>query len=191
MLIKARSNYPDINFFNIDVTTGLDKLGTDFDIVFSNVCIQWLPNHRQVLRNFIEILNPNGVVAVQTPLASHLSFYHSILKIIKLQKWKNLVQKETLFHNLTIEEYHDVLGEIGSVFTIWKTSYYHRLDSHQEILEWFRGTELRAYFEQLEKEEWLDFEADILQSIIKDYPTSKNGEILFEFPRLFFTVKPK
>ena len=41
MIETARKTYPDIDFQLCDVSARLDELPADFDVVFSNACIQW------------------------------------------------------------------------------------------------------------------------------------------------------
>ena len=57
--------------------------------------------------------------------------------------------------------------------------------------EWYSGTGLRPYLAQLCPEDARRFEADVLAGLRQLYAPEKDGQILFSFPRLFFTaVKP-
>lgn len=57
--------------------------------------------------------------------------------------------------------------------------------------EWYRGTGLRPYLAQLCPEDARQFEAGVLAGLRQLYAPEKDGQILFSFPRLFFTaVKP-
>ena len=71
---------------------------------------------------------------------------------------------------------------------LWRTTYFHRLRSHGELLEWYRGTGLRPYLAALSPEEGAAFEREIYAELVRAYPRQRNGEILFRFPRLFFTA---
>lgn len=44
MIKKAKEAYSNINFQICDITTESDKLDS-YDIIFSNACLQWVPNH--------------------------------------------------------------------------------------------------------------------------------------------------
>ena len=55
-------------------------------------------------------------------------------------------------------------------------------------MEWYKGTGLRPYLEALSGAEAAEFENDIYSEVVKAYPVQKNGEIIFRFPRLFFTA---
>lgn len=191
MLIQARLDYPEIEFLLVDVNQDIAFLGNDYDIVFSNACIQWVPDHPKLLTKLMKLLRSGGTLAVQTPLAN-LSKIHQIIEATTTnQKWQNDFTVSRLFYNLTPGQYHDLFSEIAADFTLWETHYYHRLDSPQATIEWYRGTGLRPYLAQLSEEKQQDFEKDLLEQVIESYPRQKNGEVLFKFSRLFFTAIAK
>lgn len=72
---------------------------------------------------------------------------------------------------------------------MWEITYFLRMPSCESILEWYRGTGLRPYLAQLSDEDKREFEAEILEGIREIYPVQRSGEIIFRFPRLFFTAK--
>ena len=49
MLEKARQLYPEIEFIHLDASGDFHEVSGKFDIVFSNACIQWIPNHHSLL----------------------------------------------------------------------------------------------------------------------------------------------
>ena len=67
MIEKARADHPDIDFRLCDISGDLEELDNDYDIVFSNACIQWVPNHKLLLGKLMGLLKKNGVLAVQIP----------------------------------------------------------------------------------------------------------------------------
>ena len=64
MIASARKLHPDCDFDVLDAGS-LDELDTDFDVVFSNACLQWVPNHERVLPSMLRRLNAGGVAAAQ------------------------------------------------------------------------------------------------------------------------------
>ena len=61
-----------------------------------------------------------------------------------------------------------------------------RLPSHQSIIEWYKGTGLRPYLEQLSESDGEEFLKDVFENVQSTYPIQENDEIIFRFPRLFF-----
>lgn len=189
MIEKARADHPDMDFMLFDATKDFDKLDGKFDIVFSNACIQWIPDHKKLLPDMMRILEPGGVLAIQVPNQSEMPINSIVSQVIKTDKWKNKLAQKREFYNLTQEEYFDILADISSDFSMWKTVYFHRLPSQQSIVEWYKSTALKPFLDVLSEEEKIDFEEDILEEVKKHYPVQANGEVIFRFSRLFFIAE--
>lgn len=188
MIESAKKAYPGLDFALCDASRDLGKLGCDFDVVFSNACIQWIPDHPRLLKSMMDMLKPGGVLAVQIPNQFEQPIHKIICEVAARDKWKGRLEKTRTFYNLTQSEYYDVLSDISSDFEIWETIYCHRLKSHNDIMEWYRGTGLRPYLEMLPEKDKAVFEQDVLCEVKQQYTLQKNGEVLFRFPRLFFTA---
>lgn len=189
MINKATKEYADIYFKVCDVNNELSTLDNDYDIVFSNACIQWLPNHKTLIKNLLSLLKPNGILAVQIPVNYNEPIHKIISKVTTNKKWTSYFPKKRELFNLSESEYYDLLSHETTNFTIWKTTYYHKLKSHKSILEWYRGTGLNPYLSVLDDTVKQTFENDIYERITEEYPKQKDGSIMFKFPRLFFIAK--
>ncbi len=146
MLTKAKELYSDIEFIKLDVNGDLHEISERFDIVFSNACIQWLPNHRELLQKLMTLLKQNGILAIQIPIQHEHPVHIIINELVKTQKWNDRITPRK-YNNLTTEEYFDVLSDISNSFEIWETTYCHRMPSYESIIEWYKGTGLRPYIE--------------------------------------------
>ena len=188
MLDKAKSQNPDLNFMMFDASKDFTDIKERFDVVFSNACIQWIPNHRELIKNMMGILNDGGVLAVQTPMNYKEPIHRIIEELVCSDKWKKYFPNPRAFYNLKPEEYFDLLSKISSDFTIWETVYCHRMPSHESIMEWYKGTGLRPYLNELSEYDAEEFEREVYNEVVKAYPIQSNGEIIFRFPRFFFTA---
>ena len=188
MIEAAEVQHPNIRFVQCDASSDLHTLGRDFDIVFSNACIQWIPNHNTLLKNMMCLLKSGGVLAVQTPMNYQEPIHQIIKQISTNHKWSSKFQNPRICYNLTPSQYYDLLSDIASDFCIWGTTYFHKMKSHSDIMEWYRATGLRPYLNALSETDKTDFEKDIYKELISAYPKQKNGEIIFRFPRFFFTA---
>ena len=103
MLAKARELYPDIEFINLDANGDLHEVNEKFDVVFSNACIQWLPNHKELLPKLLTLLNPNGVLAIQIPIQRNHPVHIIINELVQTNKWENKLTTRK-YNNLTTEE---------------------------------------------------------------------------------------
>jgi len=188
MIGKARRDYPQLEFALCDAGRNLGGLDRDFDIVFSNACIQWIPEHRRLIPDMMGLLRPGGVLAVQAPDNFGEPVHKIIAEVTVSPEWASRFHSPRIFYNLAQGEYYDLLSELSADFSIWQTTYFHTMKSHSDILEWYRGTGLRPYLDILSPEDKPAFERDIHAELVRAYPTQKNGDIIFRFPRLFFTA---
>lgn len=184
MVAKAREGGGE--FIQLDASRELRTLGEKFDVVFSNACIQWVPDHPVLLRNMMNLLNEGGVLAVQTPMNYEEPIHQIISRLVQSEKWRGKFDSPRIFYNLKPSEYFDILAEIASDFTMWHTIYCHRMPSHDSIIDWYKGTGLRPYLAALSETDAAEFEAEVYGEVVKEYPVQKNGEIIFRFPRFFF-----
>ena len=189
MIRAAREENPTLSFQVFDVTRDFTALGTDYDLVFSNACLQWVPGHEQLLPRLIGLLRPGGILAVQLPNNFEEPVHRIAERVAAKAEWRSCFPERRVFYQLTPEQYFDLLSASAGDFTMWETVYYHRLPSHQAILEWYRGTGLRPYLSCLTKENQRLFEREVLDGIARAYPVRQNGEVSFRFPRLFFTAR--
>ena len=188
MICAARKKHPGLEFIKLDAANDLPTLKAQYDVVFSNACIQWIPDHRRLLKDMFSLLSPGGILAIQTPLQSKHPVHTIIKTLAKSDKWKTKIPHNRVFNNLTENEYFDVLSALSDDFRIWETVYYHVMPSHQSIIEWYKGTGLRPYLEQLSGSDGKEFLKDVFENVQSTYPIQENGEIIFRFPRLFFTA---
>lgn len=189
MITAAKAALPDLSFTLCDASTGLPALGRTFDLVFSNACLQWIPDHPALLRALFDILTPGGCLAVQIPINYEQPIHKIIASVAASEKWDAKLPNKREFYTLRPENYYDLLSGLTDDFHIWSTIYFHRMRSHQDIIEWYRGTGLKPYLSALSAEDGKAFEADIYAEVVKAYTPQQNGEIIFRFPRLFFTAK--
>ena len=191
MIEAARAACPGAVFQLCDAGRELDTLEGEFDVIFSNACIQWIPDHPSLLRGLMGKLRAGGVLAVQTPMNIKEPIHKIIGEIVRSDRWRDRLPNPRIFYNLTQEEYFDLLSELSGEFSLWQTTYCHRMSSHSDIIEWYRGTGLRPYLNALSKEEGTAFEQEVYERVVEAYPKRQNGEILFRFPRFFFTAVKK
>lgn len=188
MLKSARENNPEIEFIKLDAEKELSDIKEKFDVVFSNACIQWIPNHHALLKNMFALLNDGGVMAVQIPQQSKHPVHKIICKTVQSEKWCDKFSYRRSYNNLSEEEYFDLLSEFSDNFRLWEISYFFLMPSHESIVEWYKGTGLRPYLEELNEADTAEFLSDFIIELKKIYPVQPGGNIIFKFPRLFFTV---
>lgn len=184
MIEKAKNTYPDIEFRLGDIL----NLNEKYDLIFSNACLQWIPNHNSLLPHLIEQLNDNGVLAVQIPINRN----EPLFRIIKeTAEQSDFDFSKAYFENndvLSPNEYYEILSMCASSFDIWETVYYHEMPSHESLIDWVRSTRLKPYLECLNENDKKIFEAELLKKVKEQYRVMKNGNVILKFRRLFFVA---
>lgn len=187
MIDAAKSAYPLLDFMLCDASASLHTLPGGFDVVFSNACIQWVPDHNVLIPALVGLLRKGGCLAVQTPM-NYKEPIHIIIERLVREVWQDKLKGSRIFYNLEQSAYYDILSEICSTLTLWETIYFHNLRGHGDIIEWYRSTGLRPYLSALSPEDAAKFEADVYEQLLSAYPLQANGSVIFRFPRFFFVA---
>lgn len=187
MLKKAEKSYPDIKFKKCLLPGGLAEEEGKYGLVFSNACIQWIPEQEELFERVREALTVGGVFACQIPMVQNAPFYHILHELIESGRWEFLKDTDT-FHNLNPEEYYDLLSCNFTSFNMWETVYYHFVPSAEGVIEWYSGSGLRPYLDRLNESEKEEFLGDLRQRVNENYPTRRDGRVILKMPRLFFTA---
>ncbi|MDD6084917.1 MAG: methyltransferase domain-containing protein [Oscillospiraceae bacterium] len=187
MLQNAIKSYPELNFEKCSVPDELDNL-KNYDLIFSNACLHWIPEHRKLFPKLMHKLNDGGMLAVQMPLVQIAPFYTMLNKILLDEKWSEL-RNVNNFHNLMPDETYNILSEISSDVIMWETTYYHILPSRESIINWYKGSGLRTYLEVLNDIQKEDFIYEIKEKLKETFPIYSDGKVILKMPRLFFIAK--
>ena len=184
MIEKAKKEHNNIRF----LICGAEELTGTYDLLFSNACLQWVPNHENLIPQLVSKLN-SGVLAVQIPMNSEEPLFHIIKDTVAEGKWNlenvNFEQNDTL----SPQEYFDILSRCSSSFELWETIYYHAMPTHEQLIEWIKGTRLRPYLDVLNPLQRVEFENEILSKVKVAYPVMENNEVVLKFRRFFFIAE--
>lgn len=184
MINKASAEHKDLHFEVCDA----ESLDGKYDLLFSNACLQWIPDHKKLIPGLMEKLCEGGALAVQMPMNQQEPLFRIIRDVAAKEKWNfesvHFEQNDTL----TPEEYFDILSQCSSSFQIWETVYYHALPSHRHLIEWVSSTRLRPYLDALDGKQKEEFENEILAKTKAAYPITASGEVVLKFRRFFFVA---
>lgn len=185
MIERARKEHPDIAFHLCDALV----LEGKYDLIFSNACLQWIPNHSALIPALMERLNDGGVLAVQIPMNGDEPLFRLIGEVADEPKWGLRDIPMPANGTLTPPEYYDILTGCSSDFDIWEIKYYHPLAEHKALVDWVKGTRLRPYLNALGDKRGAEFENEILDKVKEIYPVRKSGEVVLGFRRFFFVAE--
>jgi trans-aconitate 2-methyltransferase len=184
MIEKAKASYPDNTWIVADASDYATNV--KYDIVFSNATIQWIPNHDNLFKRLFNLVNNNGVLAIQIPRFDEMPLSKAIEDVSFKEKWREYVKdcpKLFTYHNY--KYYYDLLSKDYKKVGLWQTDYYHILESQYSIIEWIRSTGMKPFLDCLKDEDKPLFENEVLEAIKLYYPLQNNGKVIFPFKRLF------
>lgn len=191
MLESAKKDYPGFEWILYDASRDLSHLGK-FDIIFSNAVIQWLPDHKSLLKKYFGMLNEGGVLAVQVPNTTFMPINIAVRAAAKEERWREYFKDmRNDLHFEEISYYYDILSPVTDYVDLWETHYCHIVSGHEAIVEMYKPTGMKPYLSKLNEDEQERFASDVLEKIKKEYTIQKDGRVLFPFRRIFFTAYSK
>ncbi len=188
MIEKARKTYPGWNWVQADIRTW--SPGEPLDIVSSNATLQWVPDHQTLIPRLFSYLRPGGALAVQLPENQNAPLHRALIDVSRRAEWKALTDgcAELIVYHPP-EFYYGILSVLTRRFQLWETTYYHALQNHQSLIDWYSSTGMKTYLGRLPDDVSRDsFRAQVLEECRAAYPLQKDGRILYPFNRLFFTA---
>ena len=180
MIEVARRDYPQRQWIIGDITQWALKEERQFQLVFSNAALHWVPDHEVIYPKLFERVAPGGAFAVQIP-ADFDSPPHRLMRQIakegaSVREW----------HSHTPAFYYDLLASGSLRVDIWETEYLHVVPDAEAIVEWYKGSGLRPFLEVLETDvEREEFLKEYSRRIRLLYVPRSDGKVLFPFRRLF------
>ena len=215
MLEKARATYGNLDFRFCDLSSGLGELGggnRKFDLIFSNACLHWIPNHGALIKDLASLLVKGGILAVQVPLIDKAIVHSLSKKLASRAPWKDRLGRVKGLSSLSGEEYFDLLVNHYEEIEIWESTYLDERASYEEIIDWYASAGLRPYLNALEnqkdasrqpggKEAAPGVKEDAKGGVAKEFclellalleaslPRRPSGRILLPIPRIFFIAK--
>jgi trans-aconitate 2-methyltransferase len=185
MIKKARKNWPDLHFEEVDVTRWTPDSATD--LVFSNAMFQWIPNHNLHVQRILREMRTNAVLALQMPDNLREPSHRGMARLASQPRWKDKLGLAGSARSpvLSPAEYHALLVPLAFRVDVWRTIYHHQLASHAAIIDMLSTTGLKPYLDPLTDAEKTEFLESYSQLLEEHYPAMADGSVLFPFPRLF------
>jgi trans-aconitate 2-methyltransferase len=136
---------PGLNFVEADIA---DFRGDqEWDLVFSNAALQWLPEHARLLTRLGAALAPGGQLAIQVPANFDHPSHRVAADVAAEEPFASaLTARPRTPAVLPPETYAALLDELGFTRQHVRLQVYpHHLASRYDVVEWVRGTTLTGY----------------------------------------------
>ncbi len=186
MLETARAGSTYAAFQQAEIAEWTTQPG-EWDVVFSNAALQWVPDHETLFPKLMDRVSMHGALAVQMP-ADPLAPAHVVARTLAASdEWRAQFATEVQqWHAESANFYYDCLAPRAERVDLWTTDYFHALPSVEAITEWYRGSGLRPYLDALKTlSARNEFLAQYTEHLSDVYPTRPDGRVLLPFKRMF------
>ncbi len=166
-----------------DVRRWLPPPGTG--LIVCNAVLQWVPDHAELLRQWMRCLPPGGWLALQVPGNFHAPSHAETARLAAEPPWRDLLDLSGTSPVLEPAGYAALLAPAAVELDVWETTYLHRLTGSDPVLEWITGTALRPVRAALSETEWTAFRQGLAPRLKAAYPAGADGVTWFPFRRIF------
>jgi trans-aconitate 2-methyltransferase len=127
------------------------KKEQEWDVVFSNAALQWLPDHESLFPRIISRVRSGGQLLVQMPDQPHNATNRLLAELAGKSPYTDAYQGwNRTSHVLTIDRYAEILFECGcKSMQVFEKVYPLILNDIDALVTWVSGTALLPYLERL------------------------------------------
>ena len=150
-----------------------------FDLIFSNACLQWLPDHTNLFARLCSWLSPSGQMAIQMP-ANYDFPSHTIAAELAGEFGAFPLTPNIL----SAEEYSQLLFALGFKQQLVRLQIYPlTLPSVEALIDWVKGSLLTYYQSQLSPEKFQEFVLAYRERLLKHF--GNTTPLFVPFKRIF------
>jgi trans-aconitate 2-methyltransferase len=184
MLADARRDHPGITWVDGDLTTYSPDRAPD--LLFTNAALHWVSDHERLLPRLLGLVALGGTMAMQVPREWDSLSHTVAFEIANSDRWRDQLAGAMDDHPLlTPERYLELLLPLAAEVDLWTTTYHHVLDGPDPVVEWFKGSFLRAFVSRLNEADGATFVAEYAERMVEAYPPLEDGRTVMPFNRLF------
>ncbi len=133
--------------------------GARYDLLFSNACLHWVPDHIPLFAALAERLAEHGQLAVQMPVNFDHASHTICADLCEQPPYAQHLRGNRTLPVLPPEEYARLLHKLGfQRQRVLLQVYGHKLDSRDDVVEWVKGTLLTEPRRRLPTELYQSFE---------------------------------
>jgi trans-aconitate 2-methyltransferase len=164
----------------------------DNDVVVTNATLQWVPEHRELLRRWAGALPSGAWLAMQVPGNFDAPSHVLIREQVESPTWAGDLPDVRYRDVLTVDtpiEYANLLTDAGCQVDAWETTYLQGLSGEDPVLRWVTGTALRPVRAALDDDRWADFLAELAPKLRAAYPARPDGVTWLDYRRVFVVAR--
>lgn len=154
------------------------------DLLFSNACLQWVPDQARVIERLTSLLTNGGQIAIQVPSNELHPAYVAVRDLAARSPFDQALEGHIRrFSNLSLDRYSHLLHKLGYREQLVRQQVYpHLLPTRADILEWLRGSLLTDYQKRLSPELYEQFLTEYRALLAERLPDER--PFLYTFERI-------
>lgn len=194
MLEAARAAYPRLRFIAGDIPTWAASETVQYDLVFSNSTLQWVPGHTELLPRLLARVAPGGALGFQIPGNGAAAACRLPRELAALPAWRDYFGPGKVTERWTgqMADFYDLLAPHAATVEVWETEYFMVVAGVEAIVEWYMGSGLPQYLAALPDDAArAAFRQQYLEGLRAAYPVRRDGKVLFPFKRQFVIALPR
>jgi len=158
----------------------------EYDLIFSNAALHWLPDHESLLEGLTCALKPGGQLAVQVPANDDHPTHVVAARLARQSPFNEAMQGyERHWSVLKPESYAALLHRLGYARQHVRLQVYgHLLDARDGVIEWVKGTLLTDYEKRMPAELFAQFMADYRERLFEQLEDAR--PYFYPFKRILF-----
>ena len=188
MLAAAEKQARDgLHFEQADIATF--EAAPQFDLVFANASLQWVPDHDALIPRLCGLLAPGGQIAVQVPANDDHISHTTAHEVAANEPFASTLGAYVRGFDRVLRpaRYAELLWEQGCEEQLVRLNVYpHLMPGYEAVVEWVRGTYLTAYEARLGPELFPQFVAEYEQRLAAALP---QRPYLYTYPRVLMWGK--
>ncbi len=188
MLKKARALNGRARYVDGDVASWSSD--PKVDLLFSNACLQWLPDHERLFPRLVGQVGMGGTIAIQMPHNHDQPSHRVIARLSEEAPFKpHLAGKLRHDPVASPDAYWRLLKPLVAKIDVWEIDYLQALVGEDPVLNWTMGTALRPVLDALDDTLRPQFVEKYRDGLRTAYPREADGSTLFPFRRLFILAE--
>jgi trans-aconitate 2-methyltransferase len=158
----------------------------------SNAVLQWVPEHRALLRRWVTQLPKGAWLAFQVPGNFDSPSHQAVREVARRPEFAEALADIRFRETNVVDDpagYAALLTAAGCAVDAWETTYLHQLAGETPVLDWITGTALTDVRSRLTDEAWEQYRQAIIPLLAQAYPPQPDGTTFFPFRRIFVVAQ--
>ncbi|MCX8555816.1 trans-aconitate 2-methyltransferase [Mycolicibacterium mucogenicum] len=164
----------------------------DTDVMVSNAVLQWVPEHRELLRRWVTQLPKGAWLAFQVPGNFDSPSHQAVREVARYPEFAEALADIRFRETNVVDDpagYAALLTAAGCTVDAWETTYLHQLTGETPVLDWITGTALTDVRSRLTDDAWERYRQAIIPLLAQAYPPQPDGTTFFPFRRIFVVAQ--